>query len=118
VQRRDVIHHLPWGGAAVATGSVDAERIVAASGHAEAHACWPAAQGHARTSGDRPSGEDAPSLGNAHRSDPRGGRQVTGPWAWTSGGVVGVRRHLAGWQDTPAAGDLDERLRGITWAPV
>ena len=32
--------------------------------------------------------------------------------------VVGARQYLARWQDTPAVSDLDERLRGITWAPV
>ena len=32
--------------------------------------------------------------------------------------AVRVRRHLARWDATPAVRQLDEQLRGITWAPV
>jgi hypothetical protein len=32
--------------------------------------------------------------------------------------VIGVRRHLSPWHDTPAVRELDERLHQITWAPV
>ncbi len=32
--------------------------------------------------------------------------------------VVGVRRHLDRWRDTPAVRDLDDQLHHVTWAPV
>lgn len=216
VNRRDFIHHLLWGGAAVAAGSaVDAERIIAAaSGHAdgrllddlhtiatedagrmhtmapgdllpqverrlanarvllrrprppaeqtrlhlvagtmaavagvlsfrlgnpgEAHACWVAAQGHARESGDRPLGAHVLSLRSALHSDLWGGRQATGSStalglldeAWAAAGT-GCSPWLAAWMSARRAEehasvrdargadqDLEQAARSLGAAPA